>query len=161
MKNVQHRSVFLFIFSFFSIGLLAYISGQFTKSSVGGWYVTLTKSPLNPPDYVFPLAWSILYLMIAFAFWRMLVFKQKNTIPLASFTYFTIQLCLNFLWSPVFFYGQSIIGGLLVIVFLWFFLLMTMLATYKYLKIAAWLLVPYFLWVTFALYLNGYIYVYN
>jgi tryptophan-rich sensory protein len=103
----------------------------------------------------------ILYLLIAFAFWRMLVFKQNHKVPYAPFVYFTIQMCLNFLWSPVFFYGQSILGGLLLIVFLWFLLLMTIVSMYKYLKIAAWLLVPYLLWVTFALYLNGYIYLHN
>ncbi|MBM3208088.1 MAG: tryptophan-rich sensory protein [Chlamydiae bacterium] len=161
MKKSKLSSFKLFLISFFSIGILAYISGQFTKDSVHSWYTTLHKSTLNPPDGVFPIAWGILYPMIAFAFWRLLLQKQNKPMPLGPLTYFYIQMILNFLWSPVFFYLRSPIGGMIIIFLLWISLLMTIIASCKHCKMAAFLLTPYFLWVSFALYLNTFISFYN
>ena len=157
MKKTSKESIKLFFYSIVPITILSYISGQFTKTSVNGWYKTINKSSLTPPDITFPIVWSVLYLMIAIAFWQLLVLKRKGKIPTSAITYFLLQMLFNLLWSPFFFAMQSPLLGMIIIVPLWIFIGLTILASYKAAKHVAFLLVPYFIWVSFAVYLNGYI----
>ena len=117
------------------------------------WFHSLIKPELAPPDWVFAPVWSVLYVMIFLS----LIFFLKNggfRYKLRALSFFVIQLMLNLAWSPVFFGMQKIDLALIVIALLWVTLLITILAFYRYSKFAAWLLVPYFLWVSFATYLN-------
>lgn len=121
------------------------------------WYENLQKPFLTPPDGVFMPAWIILYAMIFISF--ILFLKSGNLsqkiIPISTFL---TQLFLNLSWSPVFFGLHKIGTALIIIIFMWMFILITILLFYRYSKISAYLLVPYFLWVTFASYLNFEIY---
>lgn len=117
------------------------------------WFHTLKKPVFSPPDWVFAPVWTILYVMIFLSivfFLKTGGIKQK-IIPLF---FFIFQLLLNFSWSGVFFGMQKIGFALCIIVLLWVSLLITILLFYKHSKVSAWLLVPYFLWVCFATYLN-------
>ena len=117
------------------------------------WFHSLIKPELAPPDWFFAPVWSVLYVMIFLS----LIFFLKNggfRYKLRALSFFVIQLMLNLAWSPVFFGMQKIDLALIVIALLWVTLLITILAFSRYSKFAAWLLVPYFLWVSFATYLN-------
>lgn len=121
---------------------------------MGDWYLTLNKPSWNPPGWVFGPVWTLLYTMMAIAAW--LVWRKggiaKQRRPL---TLFAVQLLLNALWTPLFF-GLHMLGvAFAEIILLWIAILATILAFRKVSPSAAWLLVPYLLWVTFAAILNA------
>lgn len=131
----------------------AAIGGSLTASSVGGWYQTLAKPALTPPDWVFGPVWTTLYLMMAVAAW--LVWRrggwQSQRGPLVLFF---IHLAINVAWSGVFFGLQSPGAGFAVIVLLWLAIVATAATFWRHSRAAALLLVPYLTWVSFASYLN-------
>jgi len=124
------------------------------------WFHTLNKPFLTPPDAVFMPAWIVLYILIAISF---VIFIRKNSghskkLPLV---FFFIQLILNFAWPFVFFGMQNIGAALAVIILMWIFIVLTIITFMRHSKIAAMLLLPYLLWVSFAFYLNLGYYVLN
>ena len=117
------------------------------------WYETLNKPAFTPPSEVFAPAWTILYILI---FVSLIIFLTKNTNEnkTAGVVLFVIQMFLNLLWSPVFFYWQNISFAFAVIVLLDILVIGIIIAFYKVSKISAYFLVPYILWLLFATYLN-------
>ena len=117
------------------------------------WYDTLNKPAFTPPSGVFAPAWTVLYLMIFLSFMIFIMTKtmQDKTLGVSLFL---VQLILNFLWSPVFFYWKNITLSFVIIILLLGFLLMTIINFYKISKWSAILLIPYFLWICYATYLN-------
>ena len=147
-------------FAYFIPILLAYTVG-FLGSYIQGealveWYPTLIKSPLSPPSIVFPIAWSVLYLLIGISAGTMLVKGDLSVLRL-----WLLQLLLNFLWSVMFFALRSPFFGLLCILALDVAVFAYIIYTAGRRPAAAWLFVPYMLWLIFATYLNGYIYINN
>lgn len=137
----------------YSVGALgSYIQGE----ALVEWYPTLVKSPLTPPAIVFPIAWSLLYLLIGISAGTMLVRGDVSVLRLWLF-----QLLLNFLWSVLFFALRSPFLGLLCILALDVAVIAYIIYTAGRRPAAAWLFVPYILWLIFATYLNGYIYINN
>lgn len=130
------------------------VGALFTRQSIPGWYIYIKKPPFNPPDWIFGPVWTLLYILMGIALylvWR----KGYNTTGVrAALGIFLIQLGLNSLWSIVFFGGRSIIGGMVVIVLLWLAIFRTMQAFFAVSKPACYILIPYILWVSFALVLN-------
>lgn len=131
------------------IFLIPAISRGFITYDRMNWYQSLPLSSLNPPSYVFGITWTVLYILMAIS--AFLVWGK------ASPRFFALQLICNGLWTFVFFYLHSPIGGLLVTIALLFFLFLTIRQFYRVSKTAGYLLIPTFLWGLFALYLNGYI----
>ena len=120
------------------------------------WYYNLTKPPLAPPDWIFPPVWSILYCSIFLAFLLYIFTPVQN--KKSGYVYFTVQLALNLLWTPAFFYLQNIVLALIVIILLDIFVILTIKSFYKVSKISGLILMPYLLWILFATYLNiGYL----
>lgn len=117
------------------------------------WYSTLTLSPLNPPPYVFGPVWTVLYIMIAYSFYTYTQ-HRPTTVGLVAFA---IHMISNFVWSPLFFVLRNPTAALVDIVVMVITLVWVLYEFRKRSKLAFWLLVPYFLWVCFATYLNGYI----
>ncbi len=117
------------------------------------WFHTLNKPLFTPPDYIFTPMWVILYILIFVSF---ILFLKTGNIQNKKFalTVFIIQLLLNFVWSPSFFYMQNIWLAFVIIILMWIFIALNIFLFFKYSKIAAFLLIPYFLWVSFAAYLN-------
>ena len=117
------------------------------------WFHTLKKPLFAPPDWMFAPVWAILYIMI---FLSLIIFLRTGSLKYKKLPilFFLIQLLLNFSWSSIFFGMQRIDIALVIILLLWIFLLITIFMFYKSSKAAAWLLIPYFLWVSFATYLN-------
>jgi len=138
------------------IGIL---EGVATHTSVHTWYTTLIKPSTTPPAWVFPIVWSILYTLMAISLW--LVWLSPPDDKTYAYTLFFVQLFLNFLWSWLFFYFRSPQLALIDISFLWVFIIATMMSFYRHSPLAAGLLVPYFLWVSYAIHLNFLIWLKN
>ncbi|MDJ1017797.1 MAG: TspO/MBR family protein [Paracoccaceae bacterium] len=116
----------------------------------GEWYEGLEKPPWTPAKWVFPAAWSVLYLCIAAAGARVAVLEGSAY----AMAFFALQLALNTLWTPIFFGLRRMGAGMVVIVFLWLAVAATMLAFFALDWIAGALFAPYLLWVTIAAALN-------
>jgi len=137
------------------------IGSIFTMGAIPTWYATLQKPAFTPPNWLFAPVWSTLYLLMgiaAFLIWRKGLDIQQVRIALIIFL---IQLVLNILWSVVFFGLEAPLYGLIEIVILWIAILITILRFWKISLVAAWLLVPYILWVSVATALNASIWVLN
>ena len=121
------------------------------------WYNSLAKPFLNPPSFVFRPVWTVLYVFIITSF-VLYAIKHSNFSKFKGYLYFWLQMVLNILWSPLFFYFHRIKLALICIVLMDVFVFLTIKEFYKTSKPASLLLVPYFLWILFATYLNfGYV----
>jgi len=141
--------------------LAGIIGSVFTTPSIAGWYAGIVKPALNPPAWVFGPVWTTLFVLMgisAFLIWKKGLDRKDVKIALGIFLG---QLMLNTLWSIIFFGLHSLGGALVEIVFLWLAILLTIIAFAKISKPAAWLLAPYILWVSFAMYLNYAIWMLN
>lgn len=134
------------------------IGSLFTMNAIPTWYRSLVKPELAPPNWVFGPVWTTLFVLMGIALY--LVWKKWAILPWSrtqkrlALTVFGAQLVLNTLWSIIFFGLQSPGSALIEIVFLWLAIVATIVMFAKVSKPAAWLLVPYLLWVSFASYLN-------
>jgi tryptophan-rich sensory protein len=133
--------------------LVAVVSSVFTVSAIPTWYAALAKPSFNPPNQLFGPVWTLLYTLMAIAAW--LVWKRPNS-PLrrTALIWFGIQLGLNFIWSFVFFWAHRIGLAFIEIALLWVAILGTTLIFFRLSRVAGWLFVPYFAWVSFAGVLN-------
>ncbi|WP_459189048.1 TspO/MBR family protein [Parabacteroides sp. APC149_11_2_Y6] len=136
----------------FFVGLTA---SYFQADAIKTWYPLLNKPALTPPNIVFPIAWSIIYLCIGISIGIISVsdsIKRKTLIRL-----FGIQLIFNFAWSILFFYLQNPLLGFIDILILDICVTMYAIKSYPIKKVSSFLFLPYLLWIYFATYLNGYI----
>jgi tryptophan-rich sensory protein len=128
------------------------IGSLFTASSVSTWYVGLQKPVFNPPSWVFGPVWTLLYLLMGIALYLVWAERAKNKKP--AFVLFGIQISLNALWSVLFFGLQNPLLAFVEIIFLWVSIVATTALFYRISKPAAYLMIPYILWVSFAAVLN-------
>lgn len=141
-----------------SAGLIGSI---FTFPAIAGWYSGLVRPEIAPPNWIFGPVWTTLFVLMgiaAFLVWKNGRDRQEVKIALAIFGG---QLILNTLWSIIFFGLHNPGAALLEIVFLWLAILATIITFARISRRAAWLLVPYILWVSFAGYLNYSIWILN
>jgi tryptophan-rich sensory protein len=126
----------------------------FTSAEIPGWFQTIQKPSWNPPNWLFAPVWTSLYVLMGIALF--LVWKSNVTgkVKQKAISLFAIQLALNFCWSFIFFNQHQIGWALVEIVVMWLFILLTIFAFAPISKVAAWLLVPYISWVSFATILN-------
>ncbi|MBN9061715.1 MAG: tryptophan-rich sensory protein [Rhizobiales bacterium] len=139
----------------------ALIGQAFTTPNLAPWYASLVKPAFNPPNGVFAPVWTVLYAMMAYAFWRVLRAPASGARRSRAATFFLTQLGLNALWSIAFFGLQNPALGLVVIVAL---IAMIVATIQDFLAIdppAALLMAPYLCWVTFATLLNASIWLLN
>ena len=122
--------------------------------NISGWYNMLALPAFNPPTIVFPIVWTVVYVLIAISAYLVWQKRDGSTSFLTCRAVYIMQLALNFLWSAVFFGLHSIVGGLLIIILLWMVILLNIRWFGKLSRLASWLLLPYFLWVSFAAILN-------
>lgn len=132
--------------------LIGFAGGLVTTPSIPTWYADLQKPFFNPPNWVFGPVWTTLYLLMGIALYRIWVSKKKST-DKASHAFLT-QLGLNFLWSYVFFGLHMPWAAVIIIAALWGYIFYTIRLFKPIDKLAAYLLIPYLLWVTFASILN-------
>lgn len=137
-------------------GLSALITGGMAAD-----FNTLNQPPLSPPGWVFPVVWTILYLLMGYASYRVLTSGAEPEQKQKALRLYGAQLALNFLWSPVFFGLEWRLVAFVILVVLWVLIYLTIRAFAKIDERASDLLLPYILWVTFAGYLNLGVYLLN
>ena len=119
------------------------------------WYKSLKQSPLTPPSWIFPIVWTTLYALIILS--GIIFLKNGGGIRSPGFFYYCAAWVLNISWSQVFFRYQRPDLSFVIILGMVSFIALNIRAFYPVSRIAAYLLVPYLVWVSFATYLNGYI----
>ena len=137
--------------------LAGYLGSIFTTPAIAGWYSTITKASFNPPNWIFAPVWTALFLLMGISLylvWTKGEIKSKRKLIKPALWAFGIQLALNVLWSILFFGMKSPFYAFIDILVLWAAIFMTIRAFGKVSKAAAWFLLPYILWVSFAVILN-------
>ncbi|MCK9581035.1 MAG: tryptophan-rich sensory protein [Methanoregula sp.] len=133
--------------------LAGYIGSIFTIPAIPTWYAGLAKPDFSPPAWVFAPVWTVLYILMGISLFLLLRQGIKNKKVLFALVLFILQLILNTGWSYLFFGLQSTFLGFMGIIALWLVLLCTMIQEFRVTVAGGALLIPYFLWVTFATYL--------
>lgn len=130
------------------------ISGYMTTGSVDGWYRTLVRPSFAPPNWVFGPVWTLLYLMMGVAVW---LASSAATGPLRNriIVVFLVQLSLNFFWSLIFFNRHQIGFALIEVVVMWLAIAASAWLFAQSSRAAAFMMLPYLAWVTFATALNA------
>ena len=129
------------------------LSGWLTRSGTQIYNETIIQPPLSPPAIVFPIVWGILFALMGIGAARIYL-APASGVRSCSLLLFLIQLIFNFFWSIIFFNFQAYGFAFIWLLILWFLILLMILSFRKVDKLAAWLQLPYLLWVTFAAYLN-------
>lgn len=129
------------------------LSGFLSREGMAVFQAEAVKPALFPPDFLFPLVWSVLYALMGIGAARIASQKQ-NPETAGSLNLFVIQLTVNFFWSLIFFNAQAYGFALVWLVLLWF-LIIRMICRFRRIDaVSCWLQVPYLLWVSFAFWLN-------
>lgn len=137
-----------------SLGLVGLAASTGARFRPDGWYRELNKPTWTPPDIAFPIAWALLYLLMAIAAWRIYM-ADESVWRTVSLGVYALQLMANAAWSWLFF-GRKQIGAALGDIALLLVLIMLAIIVFaKVSTLAAWLMVPYALWVGLALALNA------
>jgi len=145
------ESIAVLMGSIVLVALTALTGGIFRPD---GWYRSLAKPAWTPPDKVFPVAWAVLYLLMAIAAWRVFM-GDDSTARDAGLVLYVLQLLFNAAWSWLFFGRRRIVAGLVDILLLWMVLSLTIVLFAQVSLLAAALLIPYWFWVAFAALLNA------
>lgn len=140
----------------FAVGLLA---SYFQNDALTMWYPLLRRSSITPPNIVFPIVWSILYLLMGISVG--IVQGSGCETRRLVLTVFIVQLILNFLWCITFFTMRNPLLGLLDILLLDAMVLLYIVLSYRVNHVASFLFIPYIVWLMIATYLNAFIYVHN
>jgi len=136
------------------------VIGSLTKPEISTWYSTLNRSTLTPPNYIFPIAWTILYGIIGacgWLIWRSPQFPRLSVIK----TLYVTQLILNWSWTPLFFHYHLTGLSLVVLGAMDILVCALICIAYRKMKAVSLLMIPYLSWILFASYLNFYIWQYN
>lgn len=148
----------------------AFLFNLFVPLAVGGaaaWltmdsmsvYETLRQPPLSPPGWVFPVVWTVLYILMGIAAY--LVWRRDSTGRNGALFFYGLQLAFNFVWPLLFFNAQNYALAFLWLIVLWILVLVTTVRFFKETKAAGWLMIPYLLWTAFAAYLNAGVWLLN
>ena len=140
-----------------AVGALA---GWLTRDGTELYKTMIEKPPLSPPAIVFLTVWAILYGLMGFSAARIYL-SEPSEARSGSLHLYLIQLAVNFFWSMIFFNLQAFGGALIWLIALWVLILWMILSFRRVDPLAAWLQIPYLLWVTFAGYLNAGVWLLN
>jgi len=156
-SNKQSYSTYFMLLVFVAIPLIVgFTAGLSTIPAIKGWYQTINKPPFNPPNWIFGPVWTFLYVLMGVGSW-MIWLKRKTMgkeVKVALGIYF-VSLVLNFFWSILFFKFENPTLAIVDIVLLWACIVLLITKWNKIKQTAAWLQIPYLLWVSFATALNA------
>lgn len=136
------------------------VSAWLTRESMNS-FAAFVKPPLSPPGWLFPVVWTLLFVLMGLASYLILMSAQPQQTINRALRLYGIQLGVNFFWSIFFFNLSLYLFSFLWLILLWLLILATIVRFYQISKTAGYLMVPYLLWVTFAGYLNLGIYLLN
>lgn len=154
---MKHKFLKLAASILLSLGA-GFLGSMATAPAIESWYANLEKPSFNPPNWIFAPVWTTLYILMAIAFY--LIWTSKKNIRKSALLYFT-QLALNTLWSILFFGLKLPSVALLEVIILWIFVYLTIQSFYKLNELAAYLIMPYLAWISFATLLNYFIVLLN
>lgn len=137
------------------VAVVAALGSAATLPNIPGWYAGLAKPPFTPPNAAFGPAWTILYALMACAIWRVLGRPRSTPGRTVAVAAFAVQLALNLAWSWAFFALRNPLAGAIDIVLLVAAIVLTIALFRRLDRWAAWCLVPYLAWVSYAAYLNA------
>jgi len=140
-------SVFICLFA-------GFVGSFFTLPAIPTWYATLQKPSFAPPNWVFFPVWTSLFIMMGISLFLVWQKGREDKKVKTAIYFFAGQLILNALWSVAFFGLRSPLLGLMAIIILWIAIFATILSFMKLSRTAAYLLIPYILWVSFASIVN-------
>lgn len=152
MGNIQWKKLLIAVGVSLAAGLIGSI---FTSEAIPTWYAGLTKPDFNPPNWLFAPVWTTLYILMGISLYLVWVAEGGKRLKRAAIWFFFFQLILNTLWSILFFGFKNPLLAFIEILMLWLSIGMTILLFQRFSRVAAQLLLPYLLWVTFATVLNG------
>lgn len=125
-------------------------------------YDRIITPPLAPPGILFPIVWTILYTLMGISSARIYIKGKEEKIDVSSaLNVYALQLAVNFFWSIIFFNMEAFLFAFIWLILLWVLIIIMIKRFYEIEPLSAWLQIPYFLWVTFAAYLNFAIYILN
>lgn len=157
LENKSYGALFIWIGALL---LMSSMIGAVSKPEIENWYAALNRSPLTPPNYIFPIAWTILYIFMAISgwmIWKSSPFPHMNMIK----NFYVIQMLLNWSWTPIFFNFHLTGLSLVVLIVLDGLIVGIVWLAYPKLKKVSILMMPYLVWLFFATYLNAYIVQHN
>ena len=137
----------------FTVMMLVSTNLLFMRPEVFDWYNQLIQPPYTPPKYLFGPAWTSIYLMMGYSYWNLrslTTLKDKSR----AFLFFYLQLFFNFIWSGLFFTLKLPLVAFIDLTLLWIFVLLMIVELKKINKTSFFLMLPYFTWITYAVYLN-------
>lgn len=152
--NVKIKNFWLFIVSLAIPLFVGYLGSLLTTPHIATWYSYLSKPVFSPPNWVFAPVWTTLYILMGISFFLILKDSKKGQFFRASWLSFAAQLLLNLYWSFLFFYVKNPPLAFYGIISLWSMIIVNFYYFYQIKKSAAYLLIPYIVWVTFAAALN-------
>lgn len=147
-SNIKWKSLLINIAIPLAIGGIAslIVNNGFEK------YTEVTKPALSPPPWIFPVVWTILYILMGVSTY--LIYEKDKNLNRNSFIIYVVQLALNFIW-PIFFFGfNAFLLSFIILVLLLVFVVVMIINFYKENKLASLLQIPYLIWLLFAAYLN-------
>ena len=155
MRNQRNTSsIWKLIIAILACEAIGFTSGLIGSAAMNTWFDKLQKPSWNPPAFLFAPVWTLLYALMGIAFWLIWKNETPKVNKRSAYFVFALQLFLNFWWSIIFFSFQSPFFALIEILLLLLAIILTIIQFSKISKTAAWLLVPYLLWVSFASFLN-------
>lgn len=154
------KKIAIFILCISGPLLIGVIGGFATATSIDTWYATLNKPFFNPPNYLFGPVWTLLYLLMGISLY-MILQSPVNEFRKKAIIIFSLQLFLNFWWSFLFFKFHLLGIAFVEIIIIWISIITMIYVFQKINKTAAYLQIPYLLWVSFASVLNGAIWFLN
>ena len=151
---------FLSLLKFIAVPLLVgYISILLQRDSLENWYPTLAKSSLTPPGIVFSVMWTLLYMLMGVSAY--IIWHRPAPGSWMPKVLYSLQLFLNLLWTFCFFFLRLPLLAFVVLVLLFILVAVYVAACYRNHRLAAYLNIPYLLWLLFAAYLNAYVMICN
>jgi tryptophan-rich sensory protein len=148
----------LMIIASILVCLIAGLIGMiFTSSAIPTWYAGLEKPSFNPPNWIFGPVWTTLYILMGISLYLVWSKGIEKKEVQQGMLFFGIQLFINALWSIIFFGLHQPLIAFIEIIIMWIMILITIIKFYNISKPAAYLLIPYILWVSFASVLNLFI----
>lgn len=141
------------IISFFTVAIVAFLGSVFTSPNTKSEWYLQNKPSITPPNYIFPVAWNILFILIAISLYLLWVNSDKAGKRKVVLV-FGLNFVLNVLWSALFFGLRNPLLGFVDIILLWITILKVLTLSWKTSKTAFYMLIPYFVWVSFASILN-------
>lgn len=155
LRTLNWRSIVRLVLCLMLCLAIGFVGAQFTAREIPTWYAALVKPWWTPPLAIFPVVWTILYILMALSLWRLWERAPASRGGAMAVLLFFAQLVLNAIWIPVFFGLHATHAALAIIVVLLGLIAATVIVLHRIDRPAALLLVPYLLWVAYASTLNA------